>query len=77
MSEGDKKLAFGVARSEIGKAKEIKTISGLSDNEYSVYRDRLIKQGILDGSTHGYVRFTLPMFEEYVACASVNQGTVL
>ena len=70
MSEGDKKIASGVARSGSGKAKEIKAISGLSDNEYSVYRDRLIKQGILDGSRHGYVRFTLPMFEEYVAYAS-------
>lgn len=66
MSEGDRKLAYGIARSENGKAKDIKTLSSMSDNEYSVYRDRLIKRGILDGSTHGYVRFTLPMFEEYV-----------
>ncbi|MBR5376402.1 MAG: ATP-binding protein [Lachnospiraceae bacterium] len=66
MSEGDKKLAYGVAGSGNGKAKDIKTISGMSDNEYSVYRDRLVKRGILDGRTHGYVEFTLPMFEEYV-----------
>ena len=70
MSEGDKKLAYGVARSERGKAKEIKELSGLSDNEYSVYRDRLVKRGILDGSTHGYVEFTLPLFEEFVVYMS-------
>ncbi|MBO4373846.1 MAG: ATP-binding protein [Lachnospiraceae bacterium] len=70
LSEGDKKLACAVAASENGRAKEIKSISGLSDNEYSVYRDRLVKRGILDGSTHGYVEFTLPMFEEYVSFMS-------
>ena len=66
MSEGDRKLAYGAARSETGKAKEIKALASMSDNEYSVYRDRLVKRGILDGSTHGYIRFTLPMFEKYV-----------
>ena len=66
MSEGDRKLAYGVARSESGKAKDIKSLASISDNEYSVYRDRLVKRGVLDGSTHGYVRFTIPMFEEYV-----------
>lgn len=70
MSEGDKKLAYAAARSERGKAKEIKELSGLSDNEYSVYRDRLVKRGILDGSTHGYVEFTLPLFEEFVVYMS-------
>ena len=65
MSEGDRRLAYGVARSKSGKAKDIKSIASISDNEYSVYRDRLVKRGILDGSTHGYVKFTLPMFEEY------------
>ncbi len=66
MSSGDRKLAYGVAKSENGKAKNIKTILDLSDNEYSVYRDRLVKRGILNGKEHGYVRFTLPLFEEYV-----------
>ena len=66
MSEGDRRLACGVAGSESGKAKDIKSLTGISDNEYSVYRDRLVKRGILDGSTHGSVKFTLPMFEEYV-----------
>ena len=70
MSEGDRKLAYGAARSERGKAKEIKELSGFSDNEYSVYRDRLVKRGILDGSTHGYVEFTLPLFEEFVVYMS-------
>ncbi len=67
MSEGDRKLAYGVATTETGKAKDIKAKAVMSDDEYSVYRDRLIKRGILDGSTHGYVKFTLPLFEDYVS----------
>lgn len=65
MSSGDRRLAYGVAKSENGKAKEVKSIISMSDNEYSVYRDRLVKRGVLNGKEHGYVRFTLPMFEEY------------
>lgn len=66
MSSGDRKLAYGVAKSEGGKAKEIKKILSLADNEYSPYRDRLVKRGILIGEEYGRVRFSLPMFEEYV-----------
>lgn len=66
MSAGDRKFAYGVAKSEDGKAKEIKKILSLADNEYSPYRDRLVKRGILIGEEYGRVRFSLPMFEEYV-----------
>ena len=66
MSECDRKLAYGVAKSETGKAKEIRDILDMSDNEYSPYRDRLVKKGILDGSQRGYVKFTLPLFADYV-----------
>ncbi len=62
----DKKFIYFVAQSEEGKAKNIKELSGFSDSEYSVYRDRAIKRGILSGDSHGYVRFLLSMFEEYV-----------
>ncbi|MBQ7563868.1 MAG: ATP-binding protein [Lachnospiraceae bacterium] len=66
MSEIDRRLAYGAAKAENGRAKEIKALMEISDDEYSVYRDRLIKRGILDGSKRGYIRFTLPLFDEYV-----------
>ena len=66
MSEGDKRLAYGIAKSEDGKAKNIKDILDMRDNEYSPYRDRLIKKGIVVSKSHGYVSFTLPLFEQYV-----------
>jgi len=66
MSLGDRKLALGTARSGDGKAKTIKELCSMTDSEYSVYRDRLLKRGILSANGHGYVQFTLPLFEEYV-----------
>ena len=38
----------------------------MSSNEFTPYRQRLIKKGIIDGSSRGIVYFTLPLFEEYV-----------
>ena len=66
MSSGDRKFVYSLACTEKGKAKDIKTKGSFSDSEYSVYRDRLIKRGIINGSEHGFVKFTLPLFDEYV-----------
>ena len=66
ISDKDKQLLYGVARSDSGKAKEIKEIAKLSDDTYSVYRDRLIKKGLVDGKEHGYLRLTLPCFNDYI-----------
>ncbi len=66
MSQGDRMLAVGLARSKTGKAAEIKEYLGIEQSRYAPYRDRLVKRGILNGSEHGFLRFTLPMFEEYV-----------
>lgn len=66
LSPGDRKFAYGTAKSKTSRAREIKQILHMSDQAYAPYRDRLIKRGILDGREHGYVRFTLPLFEEYV-----------
>lgn len=66
ISSLDKRLLYGISKSESSKAKEIKAIAELSDDAYSVYRDRLIKKRLVDGSEHGYLKFTLPLFNEFV-----------
>lgn len=38
----------------------------MASNEYAPYRDRIVKKGILDGSERGTLKFTLPLFEDYV-----------
>ncbi|MBR5636950.1 MAG: AAA family ATPase [Pseudobutyrivibrio sp.] len=66
LSAGDKKLVYGIAQSGSGKASEIKSILSIENNEYTPYRDRLIKRGLVDGSEHGRLRLILPLFENYV-----------
>ena len=66
LSEGDKKFLYAVAATKSGKASDIKNILSIENNKYTPYRDRLIKRGILDGSEHGILRFTLPLFDEYI-----------
>ena len=38
----------------------------MSTNQFNPYRNRLVKKGIVDGSTYGHVSFALPLFERYV-----------
>jgi hypothetical protein len=35
-------------------------------NEFSKYRLRLVRKGLVDGSTRGKMVFTLPLFKEFV-----------
>ncbi len=66
LSNNDKRLAFGIAKSETGKVGDIRNIINMPLNNYSKYRERLMKQGFIEGSEYGYLSFTLPFFEEYV-----------
>lgn len=66
LSVKDKQLAHAIAQSESGKVLEIRQLLGVDTNSFNPYRKRLIRKGILNGDERGYVKFTLPMFKEYV-----------
>ena len=34
----------------------------MGTNQFNPYRDRLVKKGVVDGSTYGHVSLTLPLF---------------
>lgn len=38
----------------------------MSSSAFSIYRNRLIKKGILNGDVYGYLAFALPQFEEFL-----------
>ena len=40
---------------------------GISKKEYSVYRDRLIKKGIIEGNSRGKLTLILPRFNVYIS----------
>lgn len=66
LSNKDRRICYGIAKTESGKIKEIRDKLSLKTNEFNPYRDRLKKRGIIDCEEHGYVFFSLPEFGEYV-----------
>lgn len=38
----------------------------MSTNQFNPYRKRLILKGLIDGNERWYVKFTLPIFKEFV-----------
>lgn len=73
LSATDKKVLYTIAnilsqdkKSSSARISEIRERLNMESNEFSPYRDRLIKRGILNGSERGYVRFELPLFEDFI-----------
>lgn len=66
LSSNDRKLLLALAKSKTGKASEIREASGMNSGTYSVYRNRLLRKGIVESSEHGKMQFTLPLFERMV-----------
>ena len=46
--------------------KDVRERLQIENNAFNPYRKRMIKKGIVDGSEHGIVKFTLPFFERFV-----------
>lgn len=67
LSEGNRIVARAIATAPSGRVKDVRQVAGLSTNQFNSYRDRLVKKGVVDGGTYGYVSFALPLFERYVS----------
>ncbi len=65
MTEMDRFLASLLTEKEEYKREEVLKLMGDKSGSYSMYRDRLLKRGILD-SRQGYISFALPFFAEYI-----------
>ncbi len=65
MTEMDRFLAGLLVEKEEYKREEVLKLMGDKSGNYSMYRDRLIKRGILN-SRQGYISLALPYFAEYI-----------
>lgn len=54
-----------IRMTEMYKREEVLKLMGEQSGNYSVYRDRLIKRGILS-ARQGYISLALPFFAEYI-----------
>lgn len=66
MSVNDRKVITAIAKSSNGKVSDIRELTDKSSANFSVYRDRLIKKGVISALSYGYLEFTLPRFREFV-----------
>lgn len=66
LSENDKRVCKALSETEEGKIKNIREILDMDTNNFNPYRKRLIRKGIINGDTYGYINFTLPMFSDFV-----------
>lgn len=65
MTEMDRVLASLLTDKEEYKREEVLSLMGDKAKNYSMYRDRLIKRGILN-SRQGYISLALPYFGDYI-----------
>ncbi len=65
LSDKDKAVVIAIAKSNCTTESVLKE-AGMKKNELSVYRDRLMKKGIVNGKIRGRLSFILPRFKEYV-----------
>ena len=68
-SPKDKFVLNGIACSESNKIATIRQQLGMDTNSFNPYQRRLIKKGLIDGDERGVLKFTLPLFENFVKYA--------
>lgn len=71
LSEIDQEILYELVKMEVNavKVKDLRDRLEMNSNKFNVYRDRLIKKGILISKTYGYVEMALPRFDEYIKLA--------
>ena len=55
-----------MAEDSLYAIKDIRETLKLESNAFSVYRNRLIRKGLLIGVSYGKLEFVLPCFKEFV-----------
>ncbi len=70
LSKQDQKVVAAMAESSSEKVEDIRKVINMSSAEFSVYRKRLIKKGLVNGKNYGHLTFSLPRFEKYVKQAA-------
>lgn len=64
-NETDKKIIKAICSTD-GSNAQIMNVLQFDKSKLSVYRDRLIKKGLVESSSRGYLSLTLPRFDQYI-----------
>lgn len=66
LTKVEQKIVSAIKSNNYVKVSSILEEANITKEYFSKYRERLIKKGIIDGSLHGQIIFTLPRFYEFV-----------
>ncbi|MCI7213529.1 MAG: KAP family NTPase [Bacillales bacterium] len=66
LSKKEQEILHGFKEDRPMKIEELSLVTNIDSKIISVYRDRLIKRGILYSPTYGYLEITLPRFINYL-----------
>ncbi|MBR1477292.1 MAG: ATP-binding protein [Lachnospiraceae bacterium] len=67
LSDNDKKVLIEMVKKRETKVTAIREGISMSTSEFSVYRDRLKRKGIIEANQYGHIRLLLPRFEEFIS----------
>ncbi len=68
LSSNEQRLLLSFKTNETVKVEDLRKRSGFNSKTMGVYRDRLLKKGILQNPKYGYLKFSFPRFAEYLLC---------
>ena len=66
LSSNDRKVLSAMVEAEDQKVSSIRAKAEKNSSSFGVYRDRLIKKGIIAAFEYGHLDFALPRFKEFV-----------
>lgn len=67
LSMKEKEFLYGFNSNKENRAIDIISRSSFKQNCFSKYRERLLRKGIIETKTYGYLNFTLPRFFEFIS----------
>ena len=66
LSRTDRKVLYALASTPNGAIISVRKKLNMNSNQFTPYRTRLIRKGIINGEIHGTIYFELPLFDEFV-----------
>ena len=66
LTDKERDVVIGIAKSESGAVKDIRNILGVAPNQFSPYRNKLLEYGIIKDDSYGIIVFALPRFKKFV-----------
>ena len=66
LSAIEKDILIAMTQIKSKKVKDIREVLNSKSNDFSVYRTRLIRKGVVYSPSYGELDFTLPLFDKVV-----------